>query len=88
VIGNMEWAVEQPSDRRDLIEYEAGINDLLEGFDDVVVCAYDLGTFDADIIMDVMRAHPAVLVGGALHPNPFYLSSGEILAELNQRKGS
>jgi DNA-binding NarL/FixJ family response regulator len=86
VIGNMEWAVEQPSDPRDLIEYEASVNDLLEGFDDIIVCAYDLGTFDAEVIIDVMRAHPAVVVGGSLHPNPFYLPPGEILAELNQRK--
>ncbi|MCU1245018.1 MAG: sensory transduction histidine kinase [Acidobacteria bacterium] len=86
VIGSMEWAVEQPCDPRELIEYEASVNDLLEGFDDVVVCAYDLGTFDADVNIDVMRAHPAVVVAGSLHPNPFYVPSGEMLAELNQRK--
>jgi hypothetical protein len=32
-----------------------------------------------------MRTHPQVIIGGALHENPFYVPPDEFLAELNRR---
>jgi len=56
----------------DLIEYEFRLNDVLSKFDDVVICAYDLTKFGASTIVDVIRSHPAVLIGESFHENPFY----------------
>jgi DNA-binding NarL/FixJ family response regulator len=85
-IGNMEWALAPPPSVRDLVEYESRVNDLSPELDDVVVCAYNLEKFDAAVILDVMRAHPAVILGGTLRENPFYVPPGQMLEELRQRK--
>jgi hypothetical protein len=35
--------------------------------------------------MDILRAHPMVIIGGLLQPNPFYVPPDEMLQELKQR---
>jgi hypothetical protein len=42
---------------------------------------------DARTMMDLLRAHPLAVVGGALYENPFYTPPAQMLAELRaQRK--
>ena len=55
-------------------------------FDDVVVCTYDLNRFSATGVMDILRTHPQVIVGGILQENPFYVPPEEFLSELQARK--
>src|SRR6267143_7314126 len=38
------------------------------------------------MIVDIVRTHPVVLVGGVLQENPFYLPPGEFLSELRSRE--
>lgn len=84
--GNMEWALTDASGVDDLIEYESRLNDFLPDYDDVVVCAYDLNRFSANVVMDVMRTHPMVIIGGILQENPFYVPPDEFLRELKGRQ--
>lgn len=35
--------------------------------------------------MDILRTHPAVLIGGILQENPFYVPPEEFLRELANR---
>jgi hypothetical protein len=83
---NMGWALHDFAGTEDLAEYESRTNDILRKYHNCVVCAYDLTKFSASVAMDVMRAHPFVLLGGMLHANPFYLPPDEFLRELNARK--
>jgi PAS domain S-box-containing protein len=39
------------------------------------------------MIIDIVRTHPVVLVGGVLQENPFYVPPDEFLAELRAREG-
>ena len=39
-------------------------------------------------MMDVLRTHPLVIIGGFLHENPFFVPPGELLGELRDRKDS
>src|SRR5216684_2502710 len=64
---------------------ESRLNGLLAAFDDVVVCTYDLAKFDAAVIIDVMRAHSAVVIGESLHQEPFHLSPEQMLHELGSK---
>lgn len=73
LVAHMEWALEPRPGVEDLIEYEALVNDVLPRFDDVAICAYDLTKFDGSVVIDAIRSHPAVVIGGSLHDNPFYL---------------
>jgi hypothetical protein len=70
----------------DIIEYETRLNDVLPRYDDVVVCTYDVTRFSASVVMDILRTHPQVIIGGILQENPFYVPPGEFLAELRGRR--
>jgi hypothetical protein len=88
VWANMEWALGEFPGVEDLVEYETRINHLLPRYDDLVVCAYDLTKFGAGVMMDVLRTHPLVIIGGFLHENPFFVQPDELLGELHARDGS
>lgn len=83
--GNMEWALTESAGVEDLIEYESRLNYFMPNYDDVVVCSYDLNKFSAGVVMDVMRTHPMVIIGGILQENPFFVPPDEFLRELRGR---
>ena len=82
---NMEWALDDLPGVHDIVEYETRLNHILPNYSDVVVCTYDLSKFSASVVMDIMRTHPQVIVGGVLQENPFYVPPDEFLLELSQR---
>ncbi len=88
LVANMEWALEDRPGVDDIVENESRLNYVLPKYDDVVVCTYDLAKFDATVVMDIMRTHPMVIVGGVLQENPFFVPPDEMLAELRQRRAS
>jgi hypothetical protein len=83
---NMEWALEDLPGVHDIIEYETRLNKFLPGYDDIIVCTYDLNKFSAPIVIDIMRTHPQVIISGVLHENPFYMPPDEFLDELRSRR--
>jgi hypothetical protein len=86
LVANMEWALEDLPGVHDIVEYETRLNHVLPAYHDPVVCTYDLSRFDASIVMDIMRTHPMVIIGGLLQENPFYVPPDEMLRELEERK--
>jgi hypothetical protein len=82
---DMQWAAEESLDVRELIEYESALNRMLARHDMATVCSYDVTRFRGSVVMDVLRMHPFVIVGGALRRNPFYIEPDEFLHELNER---
>jgi hypothetical protein len=68
------------------LEYETRINYVLSKYDDPVICAYDLSNFSANVVMDILRVHPVVIVGGVLQENPFFVPPEQFLVELQERK--
>jgi hypothetical protein len=52
-----------------------------------LVCVYDLNKHSASVVIDILRTHPMVIVGGVLQENPLYVPPEELLRELRQRKG-
>jgi hypothetical protein len=82
---DMQWAAEESLDTRELVEYEAALNELLPKHDIATVCSYDVKRFRSSVVMDILRTHPFVIVGGALRENPFYVEPGEFLRELSER---
>jgi hypothetical protein len=43
--------------------------------------------FGANVIMDILRTHPMVIIGGILQRNPFFVAPDEFLRELRERAG-
>jgi hypothetical protein len=85
LVAHMEWALEDREGVSDLIEYEARFN-LVHDPRDPVICAYDLTRFSGDIIMDVLRTHPTIIIGGTLQQNPFFVPPEEFLQEIRERR--
>ena len=85
---NMEWALEDFPGCDDIVEYESRLNHVTSRFDDVVICTYDLNRFSATVVMDILRTHPQVIVGGILQENPFYVPPEQLLDELRMRNAS
>ena len=85
LVANMEWALEDLPGVHDIVEYETRLNHVLPAYHDPVICTYDLSRFDASVVIDIMRTHPMVIVGGILQENPFYVPPDEMLRELAQR---
>jgi hypothetical protein len=83
---NMEWALEDLPGGEQIVEYEARLNHVLPKYDDVVVCTYDLNRFSAATVMDILRTHPQVIIGGMLQQNPFFVPPDQFLAELRARR--
>jgi hypothetical protein len=81
----MEWALEDRPGVNDLIEYETRLNHILPKYPDPVICAYDTAKFGGGIMIDIMRTHPMIIIGGVLQENPFFVPPDEFLGELQKR---
>jgi len=86
IIAHMEWALEDCKGVEDLVEYEARFSMHYEDPRDPVICTYDLNKFSADVIMNILRTHPTVIVGGLLQENPFYTPPEKFIEELRERR--
>jgi hypothetical protein len=86
LVAHMEWALEDREGVSDLIEYESKFNLIHPGDRDAVICTYDLTRFSGDVIMDVLRTHPMVIIGGVLQENPFFIPPEQFLQELRERR--
>jgi hypothetical protein len=85
IVCHMEWAAEGQSHIDSLVEFESRVNDVWRRHGDAVICTYDLAKFGGDTVIDIMRTHPLVIIGGILHRNPFYVPPEDFLPELRQR---
>lgn len=86
LMGNMEWALVTAPGVTDIVEYEAKLNYILPRYPDPIVCVYDLNRHSGSVVMDILRTHPMVIIGGVLQENPLYVPPDQLLEELKQRK--
>jgi hypothetical protein len=86
IVCRMDWVPGGQSHIDDLIEFEARVNDVWCRHDDAVICTYRLSKFSGDAVIDIMRTHPLVIIGGILQHNPFFVSPGEFLREIRARR--
>lgn len=86
IVAQMEWALLDKPGVGDLVEYETRVNYVLPKYHACVVCTYDLTKFSASVMMDVMRTHPMVIIGGVLQENPFFVPPEQFLLELRERR--
>ena len=66
-------------DTDELMLLESEMNRFLPLFPQVVVCLYDIDRFGSGIIVDLLKTHPRMLIGGMLVENPYYTSPDELL---------
>jgi hypothetical protein len=88
LLAHMEWSLLDQPGVGDLLEYETRLNYLVPKYDDPIICTYDLGRFGASVVMDALRTHPVVIIGGLLQENPFFVPPDEMLLELRERRSA
>ena len=86
IVCRMDWAADGRTHVDNLIEFESRVNDLWSRHDDAVICTYHLSQFNGDSIIDILRTHPLVILGGMLQHNPFYIPPEEFLPEFRARR--
>jgi hypothetical protein len=81
-VGEMTWALRDLPGVEHLLAYEARLNDFLPRYPQVILCLYDLEQFsDGQILLEILRTHPKVLLSGQLLDNPWYVEPNEYLAQ-------
>jgi hypothetical protein len=86
IVCHMEWAVDAGSHVDSLVEFESRVNDVWLRREDAVICTYNLSKFGGDTVIDIMRTHPMIIVGGILQQNPFFMPPDVFLRELRDRR--
>jgi hypothetical protein len=81
VTGEGAWALEGHPGVEQLIDYESEINRMVKRHPQMILCLYDLDLFDGSMIVDLLKTHPKIMLGGLLIENPHYLTPDEFRAE-------
>ena len=77
--GEMSWALRGIPGSERLIEYENMLNIIFETSPIVGVCQYDARRFSGEMILDVLKVHPMMVVHGNVVKNPYYITPNEFL---------
>jgi hypothetical protein len=87
-ISHVAWALEDRPGVQDVVEFEARLNYILPRYKDPIICVYDLARFGAAIVVDILRTHPMVIIGGILQENPFFVPPDEFLRDFSERRAA
>ncbi|WP_235216663.1 MEDS domain-containing protein [Archangium violaceum] len=79
--GEMSWALGPEPSREELLRYETLLNCYLPGSRAMANCQYHRSRFSPEVIRDVLRAHPRVILGDEVHENLFYETPEMLLGE-------
>lgn len=79
-IGEMTWSVSEVIGNDDLIGYESELNRFVPQYPQVLLCLYDLDRFSGALLVELMKTHPKVLLGGTVLENLYYLEPDEFMA--------
>ncbi|QIM22839.1 hypothetical protein G7075_19705 [Phycicoccus sp. HDW14] len=78
VVGEMSWLERAPAPREHVLRYETWADGFASRFEHAILCLYDLRRLGSGILLDLMRTHPKLLLGGLVLENPHHRASGEL----------
>jgi hypothetical protein len=79
LVGEMTWALRDVPGVEHLVGYESELNRVTSSYPVIVLCLYDLDRFSGEIVVNVVKTHPQVMVQGILVENPYYIGPDEFL---------
>jgi hypothetical protein len=88
IVCRMDWVLGDESRLNNVIEFESRVNDVWSRHEDAVICTYHLSQFRGDAVIDILRTHPLVIIGGILQQNPFFTPPEQFLREYRARRVS
>ena len=86
IVCRMDWATEGGAHIDNVVEFESRVNEVWRRHDDAVICTYHLPQIGGDTVIDIMRTHPLVIIGGILQENPFFVPPEQFLPEVRARR--
>lgn len=87
IVCHMEWAADHRAYIDELIEFESRVTEVWRRHQSAVICTYDLARFGGGTVVDIIRTHPLVIMGGVLQHNPFFVPPDEFLRDRRARRG-
>jgi hypothetical protein len=78
--GEMTWALRELPGVQELIDYESELNRFMPRYPQTILCLYDLERFGGGMLVDLLKTHPKLLLGGLVLENPHYLTPDEFHA--------
>ncbi|MCU1346444.1 MAG: protein kinase family protein [Acidimicrobiia bacterium] len=73
MVGECGWVAQSPPGSEELLEYETEINRRLPEFPQRVLCLYDLEVVQGQMLVDVLKTHPKVMLRSIVLDNPNYV---------------
>ena len=71
--GEMDWVLAAPERSRELLVYEARVNEVVNSHPVTAICQYDAHRFPGELLHQVLEVHPYMLVRGNVVRNPYYI---------------
>jgi hypothetical protein len=78
--GETTWTLKELPGLYEFMTYEARLNEFLPRYPQVVLCLYDLDHFGGEVLVDILKTHPKVLMGSTILENLYYVPPDEFLA--------
>ena len=79
LVGEMTWALRDAPGVEHLVGYESELNRVTASYPVIVLCLYDLDRFSGEVVVNIVKTHPQVLIQGILVENPYYVRPDEYL---------
>ncbi|MFJ9782776.1 MEDS domain-containing protein [Amycolatopsis sp. NPDC101161] len=73
------WWHPQLPGMTELFRYEAALNDFTSRYPQAILCVYDISRYRENIVVDLLKTHPQVLMCGVLLENPYYSSPATLV---------
>jgi DcmR-like sensory protein len=70
--GDMSWVLRSPPGAEELIGYEWEVNRFAPRYPQALLCMYDLDRFNDGLILELLKTHPKLLLGGLMVDNPHH----------------
>lgn len=82
VTGEMTWFFGDIPGVERLMEYESKLNEFLPDNEIIALCQYNEERFSSEILVNVIRTHPKVVLYDTLHQNPYFMPPRIFKAQL------
>jgi hypothetical protein len=80
VTGEMPCEMRLLPDRTEFFRYEGALNWFAPRYPQAILCLYDLERFGGGFLVDLLRTHPKLLMGGLILENPHFRAPEDLAA--------
>ncbi len=78
IAGEMSWVLHGDPGADRILEYETKVNTRIHETPVTAICQYDRTRFTPEVIRDVIRTHPLVVIGDRVCRNFYFVPPGEL----------